>query len=65
MMGYVTNSSDAYFWAFNLGDREIMRDRITESQWAYFWAKSFGDREIMRERVTDPFWQEEFNKLPS
>jgi len=28
----------AYYWALDIGDREIIRDRITEPEWAYRWA---------------------------
>jgi hypothetical protein len=51
-----TDSNSAYWWAKNIGDREIMRDRVTESQWAYFWARYFGDREIMIDRVTNSYY---------
>ena len=46
----------AYYWARDIGDREIMRDRITESRWAYYWALNIGDRDIMRDRITESGW---------
>jgi hypothetical protein len=55
----------AYYWARDIGDRDIMIDRVTESYWAYEWAKEIGDREIMRGRIIDPYYIEKFNKLPS
>ena len=46
----------SYMWARNIGDKELMRDRITESEWAYYWAKYLGDRELMRDRITESEW---------
>jgi hypothetical protein len=51
-----TESQSAYYWALDIGDREIMIDRVTESKNAYYWAKNIGDREIMIDRVFDPKW---------
>jgi hypothetical protein len=51
-----TDSRSAYFWAREIGDRKIMRDRVTESQWAYWYAKNIGDHEIMRDRITNSHW---------
>jgi hypothetical protein len=51
-----TNSMSAYFWAREIGDREIMIDRVTESKWAYWWALRVSDLEIMRDRITDSEW---------
>jgi hypothetical protein len=51
-----TDSVSAYYWAKNIGDREIMRDRITEPKDAFSWAWHLGDREIMIDRVTDSEW---------
>jgi hypothetical protein len=60
----VTTSSSAYWWSKNIGDREIMIDRITDSAYAYYWARDIGDKQIMRDRITDPYI-EKFNQLPS
>ena len=46
----------AYRWAWDIGDRKIMQDRVTESEWAYWWALHIGDQEIMRDRVTESDW---------
>ena len=46
----------AYKWALNIGDKEIMRDKIEDSEWVYWWAKTIGDREIMRDRIKDSEW---------
>ncbi len=45
MLNGVT-SEWAFYWGRDIGDREIMRERVTESKWAYFWARQIGDREI-------------------
>ena len=37
----------AYHWAYNIGDRDIMIDRITESEWAYDWARYIGNKDVM------------------
>lgn len=54
-------SSWAYWWALEIGDKEIMRDRVIESQWAYYWACDLGDKEIMRDRVTESKWVKKWN----
>lgn len=46
----------AYKWAYLIGDRDIMRERVIDSEWAYRWAYLIGDRGIMRERVIDKKW---------
>ena len=51
-----TDSESAYYWACNIGDLEIMRDRVTESQWVYWWARKFGDIDIMIDRVINSEW---------
>ena len=52
----------AYWWVLNIGDREIMIDRITDSQWAYQWAITIGDEEIMIGRITDSQWAYNWGK---
>ena len=46
-------SRAAFYWADNIGNRKIMRDRITDSIWAHRWAVEFGDHDVMRDRVVD------------
>jgi hypothetical protein len=46
----------AYYWARNIGNKEIMIDRVTESEWAYYWAIAIGNKEIMIDRVTESEW---------
>ena len=42
-----------YRWAYRIGDRAIMRDKITDSHYAYLWACNIGDKNIMRDRITE------------
>jgi hypothetical protein len=51
-----TNSRSAFCWARDIGDHEIMKERVIESEWAFNWAINFGDHEIMRDRVTESKW---------
>ncbi len=51
-----TESDAAYYWSIQIGDREIMRDRVTNSRWAYYWARNIGDREVMRDSITETEW---------
>jgi hypothetical protein len=48
-----TDSRSAFYWGREIGDKEIMIDRVTDSDWAYEWAKAIGDREIMIDRITN------------
>jgi len=50
------DSKTAYWWAYKIGDKEVMRDRVIDSEWAYRWARDIGDREIMRDRITESKW---------
>ena len=58
-----TDSNSAYCWARDIGDHEIMIDRVTESKWAYCWACDIGDRDIMKERITDSEWAYEWVRV--
>ena len=53
----------AYLWAKEIGDKEIMRERITDSEWAYYWTRDIGDRKVMAERITDLYWKAKFEEL--
>jgi hypothetical protein len=46
-----TDSSSAYDWAINIGDKEIMRDRVNDYD-AYMWSVNIGDKEIMVHKFT-------------
>ena len=50
------DSRTAYFWAYYIGNQDIMIDRITESQWAYRWAYFFGNKDIMISKVVESDW---------
>lgn len=60
------DSRDALEWAVEIGDKEIMRDRIKSAD-AYQWARRIGDREVMRSKIKgewDAFeWAQEFGDL--
>ncbi len=48
-----TDSYSAYCWAKDIGNKDIMIDRVTKSEDAYYWASEIGDREIMLDRVAE------------
>jgi hypothetical protein len=50
------DSRTAYFWARNIGNQDIMIDRITNSYYAYCWAANLGDRDKIINRIKDPIW---------
>ena len=50
------NSQSAYAWALNIGNQDIMIDRITESKYAYMWAVSFGDKDVMVDKIVESEW---------
>ena len=57
---HISTSSNAYYWALNIGDKEHMKQYITDSHYAYFWARFIGDKEYMKQYVTNSvyayFW---------
>ncbi len=52
----ITKSEPAYWWALNIGNRDIMINHITESEWAYKWAIMIGNKGIMIDRITESEW---------
>ena len=53
------NSETAYKWARDIGNKNIMIDKILESRWAYWWGRNIGNRDIMIDRITESeraFW---------
>jgi len=50
----------AYRWALNIGNRDVMINRVTDSYWAYEWARVIGDQDVMINRVTDSEWAYEW-----
>ena len=59
----ITKSELAYEWAEEIGNRDIMIDKITESKWAYRWARNIGNEDIMKSRVTESEWIDWWNKF--
>ena len=47
------DSETAYNWAYHIGDRDIMIDRITEPKWVFWWAAYIGNKDIMIDRIFD------------
>ena len=58
----VKNSEGAYYWALNIGNQDIMIDRITDSQYAYLWAIEIGNHDIMKPKITYPSYIKIWNK---
>ena len=54
------NSSGAYLWALNIGNHDVMINKITDSQYAYYWALNVGNKDIMIDKITSSefayFW---------
>ena len=40
------------FWAHDIGNRDIMINRITSSEYAYYWAKNIGNHDVMKSKIT-------------
>ena len=57
----ITKSEPAYWWAYYIGNRDIMISKIKESEWAYKWALNIGNRDIMKSLVTEHYWIEKWN----
>lgn len=50
------NYKEAYYWALNIGDKDVMIGLINNSEYAYYWASNIGDRELMRDKITQSYW---------
>ena len=50
------NSKTALEWAYYIGNKDIMIDKIVGSEWAYWWAKYIGNKSIMIDRITELRW---------
>jgi len=57
----ITKSEPAYWWAYYIGNRDIMISKIKESEWAYMWARDIGNQDIMKSRVTEHYWIDRWN----
>ena len=49
----IGDSESAYFWATDIGNQDIMIDKITDSEYAYYWARDIGNQDIMIDRITN------------
>ena len=45
-------SREALQWVLNIGDEELIIDKITDDYHAFMWARYIGDKEIMKKRIT-------------
>ena len=52
----ITKSEPAYWWAYYIGNRDIMINKINESKWAYKWVMDIGNKDIMIDRITESEW---------
>ena len=50
------NSEAAFNWASNIGNKDLMINKITDSKWAYEWAIGYGNRDIMMHNITNSYW---------
>ncbi len=50
------DSQTAYDWALNIGNKDIMIDKIVTSREAYCWARNIGNKDIMIDKIIDSFW---------
>jgi len=44
-------------WALNIGDQDIMRDRIKSEHYSIFWASQFGDVQHMRKNIKSDYYK--------
>jgi hypothetical protein len=56
------DSRSAYYWALNVGDHDIMIDKITDIYYAYCWGRYIGNLDEMIDRIAasdaDPEYSE-------
>ena len=45
------DENSAYHWAYFIGNRDIMINKIYSSKWAYWWARYIGNRDVMIEKI--------------
>ena len=50
------DSETAFYWAYRIGNKDIMIDKITESKWAYYWAGNIGNKDIMISKIVESEW---------
>ncbi len=49
----ITKSKLAYRWAYYIGNRDIMIDKINDSEYAYYWARYIGNQDIMIDLISE------------
>ena len=47
------NSEAAFNWASNIGNKDLMINKITDSRHAYYWARRIGNHDVMINKITD------------
>lgn len=47
------DSRTAFYWAYFIGNKDIMIDKITDSEYAYLWTLYIGDDNVMIDRITE------------
>jgi len=47
------NSQAAFYWAYRIGNKDLMINKIADSKYAYLWAINFCNHEIMMHKITD------------
>lgn len=50
------SSEWAFWWAYDVGDEDLMIDKIDGSKWAYFWGGIIGNQDIMINKMTESEW---------
>lgn len=52
----ITDSKTAYKWAQDIGDRNIMIDKVTDQKDVFHWAYYLGDRDVQIDKITESEW---------
>ena len=47
---------NSYRWACDIGDEDVMIDKIKSSKWAFYWALYIGNRDIMIKKTKSSKW---------
>ena len=50
------DSISSFFWAYYIGNEDVMINNITDSESAYLWAKWIGNHDVMMPKITESFW---------
>ena len=57
------NSENAYNWAMEIGNHDVMINKINNSELAYWWAKFIGNQDVMKPKITAPYYIDLWNCL--